>query len=366
MNSFVHNPRTKAFTLVEMLVVMAIIGILAAILLPALSGGQRRAQRIFCENSLQEIGVAFHVFSNDHTGKFPMDVSTNDGGTMEFITDGFRAGQIFYTAFRTFQVLSNELVRPQILVCPSDLREAVSNFPALQNQHLSYFIGANGTFDKPTSVLAGDRNLTTNSVETPTILEIGPGSRLSWTWEMHQFQGNVVFADGHADEWNQSGLKNAGNQLSSDESLFLPSVAAVGANSGPTIQPAIYQPSSTPLPTHPMTAMSSSPPGQTAPASGGMHKSVSGTTSTASGTETSFDTATASTITESNSTAAVSAPGQADVMMSPFDRNLTKTLQHTFGWLYLVLLLLALIYLIYRLLKWMKERDEKTKAKQRG
>src|SRR5215469_5695271 len=231
MNSFVFNPRTKAFTLVEMLVVMAIIGILAAILLPALSGGQRRAQRLFCENSLQEIGVAFHVFSNDHTGKYPMDVSTNDGGSMEFITGGFQAGQIFYTAFRTFQVLSNELVRPQILVCPTDLREAVSNFPSLQNQHLSYFIGANGTFDKPTSILAGDRNLTTNSVETPTILEIGPGSRLSWTWEMHQFQGNVVFADGHVDEWNQSGLMSGENQLSPDESLFLPSVAAVATSS---------------------------------------------------------------------------------------------------------------------------------------
>jgi prepilin-type N-terminal cleavage/methylation domain-containing protein/prepilin-type processing-associated H-X9-DG protein len=389
MNSFVSSPRTKAFTLVEMLVVIAIIGILAAILLPALSGGQRRAQRIFCENSLQEIGVAFHVFSNDHTGKFPMDVSTNDGGSMELIAGGFQSGQIFYTAFRTFQVLSNELVRPQILVCPTDLREVVSNFPALQNQNLSYFIGANGTFDQPTSILAGDRNLTTNSFETPTILQIGPGSRLSWTWEMHQFQGNVVYADGHVEEWNQSGLKSAENRVSPNENLFLPSVVAVansspggapvsgpdngggpanggnpvnGGNSGPTTQPAIYQASSTPMPVRPATATSPGSPGQMAPVSGGMHASVSGTASTASGSEQSSEAIMTAITTGSNATVAVAVPEDADAMMSPFDRNLAKTVQHTLGWLYLLLLLLALIYLIYRLLKWMRDRDEKLKA----
>jgi prepilin-type N-terminal cleavage/methylation domain-containing protein/prepilin-type processing-associated H-X9-DG protein len=402
MNSFVLNPRTKAFTLVEMLVVIAIIGILAALLLPALNGGQRRAQRIFCENSLQEIGVAFHVFSNDHTGKFPMDVSTNDGGSMEYIENGFRAGQIFYTAYHTFQVLSNELVRSQLLVCPADLREAVSNFPALQNKNVSYFVGANGTFDKPASILAGDRNLTTNSFETPTILEIGPQSRLSWTWEMHQFQGNVVFGDGHVEEWNQSGLKSGEGQISPDEGLFLPTVVAVansgpggsgsssdngggsgnggggssgyggntgggnlvnGANSGPTIQSATYQPPSSPMPTHPMTSMSPGLPAQTTPVSDRMHQSVSETASAASRTETPSDATQTTTTTESNDTVAVATPIDADATMSPFDRNLTKTLRHTFGWLYLLLLLLALLYIIYRLLKWMKERDEKMKAK---
>ncbi len=114
MNLFALNPRTKAFTLVELLVVIAIIGILAALLLPVLNGGQRRAQRIFCENELREMGIAFHIFSNDHTGRFPTDVSTNDGGSMEFIQNGFHAGKIFYTAFRNFQVLSNELVKPQM------------------------------------------------------------------------------------------------------------------------------------------------------------------------------------------------------------------------------------------------------------
>jgi prepilin-type N-terminal cleavage/methylation domain-containing protein len=95
MNLFVVNPRTRAFTLVEMLVVIAIIGILAAVLLPVLNKGQKSGQRAFCENSLQQMGLAFHDFANDHSGKFPMAVSTNEGGSLEYVQEGFNAGEIF-------------------------------------------------------------------------------------------------------------------------------------------------------------------------------------------------------------------------------------------------------------------------------
>jgi prepilin-type N-terminal cleavage/methylation domain-containing protein len=173
MNPNASSCRTLAFTLVEMLVVIAIIGILAALLLPVLNKGQVRAKRIVCLNSLQQGGLAFHTFSNDHDGKFPMAISTNEGGSMEYVQDGFEAGQEFYTTFRTFQTLSTELVFPYTLVCPTDLRVAATNFPSLQNENLSYFVGVQSTFDKPTSVLAGDRNLATNAFDQPTILQLG-------------------------------------------------------------------------------------------------------------------------------------------------------------------------------------------------
>lgn len=343
MNLLAFNPRTKAFTLVEMLTVIAIIGILAALLLPVLNGGQRRAQRIVCENNLREIGIACHVFSNDHTGRFPMDVSTNDGGSMEFIQSGYRAGQIFYTAFHTFQVLSNELVRPQMLICPSDvLRQAVSNYPGLQNQNVSYFVGANGMFDKPDSILAGDRNLITNAFVTPTILQIGLGSRLSWTWELHRLQGNILFADTHVEEWNQSGLKTGGSQISPNESLFLPSVVQI-VNSSPTASA---------MPMRPTTPMSST----------GSHESTSQAISTTSGSEPSSEANTDTATPATNAAVAVAVPG--DEAMSAFDQHLTKTLQHTFEWLYLLLLLLLLLYFLYRRLRKRMREQAKLKARQ--
>ncbi|MGA2871902.1 MAG: hypothetical protein ABSF34_22415, partial [Verrucomicrobiota bacterium] len=70
------------------LTVIAIIGILAALLMPALEQGQARATRMVCVNNLKEIGLASHLFANDHGGKFSMQVSIDDGGSLEYVAAG--------------------------------------------------------------------------------------------------------------------------------------------------------------------------------------------------------------------------------------------------------------------------------------
>jgi len=61
----------KGFTLVELLVVMAIIAFLAAILLPALSSARERAARTTCMNNLKQFSIAYHMYAEDYYEQFP-------------------------------------------------------------------------------------------------------------------------------------------------------------------------------------------------------------------------------------------------------------------------------------------------------
>ena len=65
-----HTQR-RAFTLVELLVVIAVIGILIALLLPAVQAARAAARAANCKSNMRQIGLAFLQYCDLHKGEFP-------------------------------------------------------------------------------------------------------------------------------------------------------------------------------------------------------------------------------------------------------------------------------------------------------
>ena len=78
-----------AFTLVELLVTVAIIAILAALLLPAISRGKRQAQSAACKNHLRQIGLAMTMYVSDYKRYPPLADTNTLPNTLQICFDKF-------------------------------------------------------------------------------------------------------------------------------------------------------------------------------------------------------------------------------------------------------------------------------------
>jgi len=118
----------RAFTLLELLVVIAIIAILAALLMPALSKAKLQASEVTDLNNLKQIMVALHSYCSDDGDVLPPP-NWDNGGFNGANGNGTFAGWLYkpdLTASGTSRfvitggVFWPVLQKPNVYVCPSD------------------------------------------------------------------------------------------------------------------------------------------------------------------------------------------------------------------------------------------------------
>lgn len=211
-----RNPRA-AFTLLELLVVVAIIAVLAGLLLPAVSLVRSSANTALCASRLRQIGIAGLTYVEDHNGLVPRVQPWEDGRTWQYkdtvwiapLMDLMETPVNIPTAVWLFDC------RQLPISCPEhpNTANAVVGLPPLRyySYAMNYeFCGTPTQFSMRRIEVSSAKVFMSDAGDSPTGFSniaswnYGPPNNFFGTW--HHGNGNILFFDGHCEGRRLSGL----------------------------------------------------------------------------------------------------------------------------------------------------------------
>lgn len=217
-----RNRAPQGFTLVELLVVIAVIALLAALLFPVFASARGKAREIACVSNLRQLGLAVSMYTQDNDGLYPYAVDPADYSTPQIWASQpqFQA-QIPYIG-HIQDVLVPYVKSTELFHCPSDFGFDVEDFSYDPKTGLPLPIDPNGTppnahpssFKKfgtsyyyRTEELAF-RMASEATIQHPTDVNILFDGAGDWHGGglFAEYRYNVLFADGHAKSETRSQL----------------------------------------------------------------------------------------------------------------------------------------------------------------
>jgi prepilin-type N-terminal cleavage/methylation domain-containing protein len=215
----------RAFTLVELLVVITILAILMALMLPTLASAREKGWRTACLSNLRQMGIAIQAYANDSEGRIPygpkapaftspFDLYPSTGAPTSLISLG--SGAPVGLGLLLKDQLCNQ---PKALFCPSsdqpmDANAQLANVGTRQAQCSFYYRHGGNTqlFDNPNVAIAtpdhiklddlgNNRNgLPIRALVIDTQFLCAPGLAtfgISSSTHHRQRAADILFSDGH-------------------------------------------------------------------------------------------------------------------------------------------------------------------------
>jgi general secretion pathway protein G len=212
MNGMQTQRKHSGFTLVEILVVLAIIGILAAIILPVLSTVRGKGRAAVCQSNLRQIGTGITLYTQDYE-RYPRGLDAADKYTPHIWAGVPGATEVMAQTPMLPDVLSSYVKEKNLWACPSDIGydyDDITNQPIDARPTGFEKFGLSYSYRTELTLLNLSEERVPLPAETNLLQDANGsfhGSSVPFVSENKRY--NMLYVDGHVKSVDMSGLRQA-------------------------------------------------------------------------------------------------------------------------------------------------------------